>query len=115
MRKVRSRITRVTAEQAAMLPDMSDWERVRRLTDAEITKAIAEDPDAEDLGLEFWKHAKLVLPEKKATITMTIDRDLLAFFKQGGRGYQTRINAVLRSFMNMRRAVRKPTKRKKAA
>ncbi|MCC6467622.1 MAG: BrnA antitoxin family protein [Alphaproteobacteria bacterium] len=94
---------------------MTDWDRFRRLTDADITKAISEDPDTFELTPEMWKHAKLVLPEKKATITMTIDRDVLAFFKKGGRGYQTRINAVLRSFMDAQDRARKPGKRKKAA
>jgi uncharacterized protein (DUF4415 family) len=97
------------------MKSLTDWDRIDRLTDADITKAIAEDPDTFDPGPDFWKNARLILPEKKATITMTIDRDVLAFFKRGGRGYQTRINAVLRSFMNMQRAERKPIKRKKAA
>lgn len=112
MKKRRSRIVRVTAEEASKLPDRSDWKRVDALTDAEIAEAIRNDPDTEELGPGFWKHAKLVLPPGKATITMTIDRDVLAFFKQDGRGYQTRINAVLRSFMEHRRS---PRPRRKAA
>jgi len=115
MRKRNTGITRVTAEQARAIKSLTDWDRVDRLTDADITKAIASDPDTFDTGADFWKHAKLVLPEKKATITMTIDRDVLAFFKHGGRGYQTRINAVLRSFMDAQRTTRKQGKRKKAA
>lgn len=115
MKKHSSGITRIAAEQASKLKSLTDWSRVDRLTDEEITKAIADDPDTFDTGPDFWKHAKLVLPEKKATITMTIDRDVLAFFKKGGRGYQTRINAVLRSFMDAQDRARKPGKRKKAA
>ena len=45
-----------------------------------------------------WANARLDLPEPKAVLHMRIDRDLLEFFKQGGRGYQTRINAVLRAY-----------------
>jgi uncharacterized protein (DUF4415 family) len=40
-----------------------------------------------------------VLPEPKAAISIRLDTDVLAFFKAGGAGYQSRINAVLRSYM----------------
>ncbi len=106
MKKRRSYITRVTAEQARRLKDHTDWKRVNALTDADIAKAIREDPDTFEITPAMWKHAKLVLPAKKATITMTVDPDVLAFFKRGGRGYQTRMNAVLRSFMLNRRDAR---------
>ena len=96
----------MTAEQARLLPDRSDWARVRALTDVDIAEAIRGDPDTFEITPEMWKHAKLVLPPTKATITMTIDRDVLAFFKKGGRGYQTRINAVLRTYMQHRLAPR---------
>lgn len=39
----------------------------------------------------------------KQQVTVRLDRDVLAFFKQGGRGYQTRINAALRAFMEAQR------------
>ena len=46
-----------------------------------------------------WANARLDLPEPpKAVLHMRIDRDLLEFFKRGGRGYQTRINAILRAY-----------------
>jgi len=48
---------------------------------------------------DFWKNAKVVYPDgpKEAT-TIRFDADLLAWFKAQGRGYQTRMNAVLRSY-----------------
>ena len=43
------------------------------------------------------------LPEAKADLRMRIDRDVLDFFRRTGRGYQTRINAVLRSYVEKAR------------
>ena len=40
----------------------------------------------------------------KRRITLRLDADVLDWFKSGGQGYQTRINAILRAFMQARRA-----------
>jgi uncharacterized protein (DUF4415 family) len=47
----------------------------------------------------FWKTAHVVMPQPKQTVTMRLDADLLAWFRRQ-RGYQTRINAILRAYMN---------------
>ncbi|MBA3613441.1 MAG: BrnA antitoxin family protein [Nitrospirales bacterium] len=50
---------------------------------------------------DFWKHAKVVYPEApKEQITVRLDADILEWFKTQGRGYQTRMNAVLRSYVD---------------
>lgn len=46
----------------------------------------------------FWANARMVLPQKER-ITIRLDDDVLDFFRSQGRGYQTRINAVLRTYM----------------
>jgi len=66
---------------------------------AEIRKGIESDPDARATDEKFWKDAKVVWPARKAVVTMRLDRDLLDWFRQQ-RGYQTRINAILRAYMN---------------
>ena len=43
------------------------------------------------------------MPPSKRVISVRIDSDVLDFFKAQGRGYQTRINAVLRSYMEAKR------------
>ena len=65
-------------------------------------------PEGPSLGADFWRDARVVMPAEsgKEHVTLRIDRDVLAFFRQQGRGYQTRINAVLRSFVEAHR--RKP-------
>lgn len=69
------------------------------MDEAEIRKGIAVDPDAHATDEEFWKNAKLVLPVPKEVVTMRLDADLLRWFRQQ-RGYQTRINAILRAYMS---------------
>ncbi len=76
----------------------TDWIKLRRMTDAEIHAGIEADPDAHPTDEDFWKDAKIVLPSRKEAVTMRLDADLLAWFRQQ-RGYQTRINAILRSYM----------------
>ena len=76
----------------------TDWERLRRLTPAKIRRGILADPDAHPTDAAFWKNAKVVMPVPKTIVTMRLDADLLRWFRQQ-RGYQTRINAILRAYM----------------
>ncbi len=69
------------------------------MSDGEVRQGIAADPDAHATGVEFWKSPKLVWPSPKAVVTMRLDSDLLEWFRRQ-RGYQTRINAILRAYMN---------------
>jgi uncharacterized protein (DUF4415 family) len=61
-----------------------------------------EIPAPED---EFFKQTDVHLP-KKQTITIRLDADVLDWLRKQGRGYQTRINKLLRSYMkaSMQRA-----------
>ena len=56
--------------------------------------------DSPLLTEDFWKKARVVLPEerRKTQVTVRLDPDVLGWFKAQGPGYQTRINAVLRSY-----------------
>lgn len=85
----------------------TDWAAVDSLTDEDIAKAVANDPDAVPIDID-WSDAVLVIPAKKKAISIRVDEDVLAFFKSGGDGYQGRINAVLRSYMQQKA---KPKKR----
>jgi len=91
--------------------DRTDWARVDRLTDAEIAAAVAADPDAAPLLTEEWfRQAQLMPPLTKQGVFLRLDQDLVAWFKSGGPGYQTRMNGVLRAYML---AHRKPAGRGK--
>jgi uncharacterized protein (DUF4415 family) len=61
-------------------------------------------PEGPALGPAFWKQARVVLPEgPKKQLTVRLDADVVAWFKAQGKGYQTRMNAVLRSFYEAHR------------
>ena len=85
----------------------TDWARVDALTDEDIAKAVANDPDAVPLDID-WSDAVLVMPPRKKAISIRVDEDVLDFFKREGEGYQRRMNAVLRSYMQQKS---KPKKR----
>ena len=76
----------------------TDWERIDRMNDYEIDYS-----DIPELDENFWKNAKLVVPDKKARISIRLDKDILEWFKAEGKGYQTKINAVLRSYIEAHR------------
>ena len=77
----------------------TDFEKLRKLTDAEINASIAGDPDWDFVEAD-WSDAVLVIPPKKTAISIRVDEDVLSFFKKQGAGYQRRMNAVLRSYMD---------------
>jgi uncharacterized protein (DUF4415 family) len=80
--------------------DETDWARVDALTEMQLEAAIASDPDWADIPRDWYKHAKPYYPkEHKKQVTLRIDPDVLDWFKRQGRGYQTRINAALRAFV----------------
>jgi uncharacterized protein (DUF4415 family) len=79
----------------------TDWARVASLTDDEIAAAVASDADAAPLDID-WSQAVLIVPSKKKAISIRIDPDVLDYFKNEGPGYQRRINAVLRSYVEQK-------------
>ncbi len=87
-------------EMRARGESKTDWARVDAMTEAELEAAIASDPDWADIPRDWYKHATPYYPkEHKRQITLRIDPDILDWFKRQGRGYQTRINAALRAFV----------------
>jgi uncharacterized protein (DUF4415 family) len=83
---------------AAKAGRRTDWSGLRRRKPGAIRKGIAADPDAHATNAAFWKSAQVVLPTPKEAVTMRLDADLLRWFRRE-RGYQTRINAILRAYM----------------
>lgn len=78
----------------------TDWRPSDTLTDDDINRAAANDPDtAPPFDESFWANARVVMPVAKQAISIRIDEDVLAYFKAFGPGYQSRINAVLRAYM----------------
>lgn len=96
----------------------SNWKHVDNMTDEEITRAAESDPDNPPLTEDDFKRmrpAREVVPElvdaysqgklrvrgpqkapTKVVTTIRLDPDIIAYFKAGGRGWQTRLNDTLR-------------------
>jgi uncharacterized protein (DUF4415 family) len=90
----------------------TDWAALKALTDEEIEASIANDPDwSEDW---HWSDAVLVIPPKKKAISIRVDEDVLDYFKHEGAGYQRRMNAVLRSYVEQKRKPAPARKKKRA-
>jgi uncharacterized protein (DUF4415 family) len=53
-----------------------------------------------------WVNLKVAWPQPKQAISLRIDTDILAWFREGGPGYQTRMNAVLRAFVDAQQGKR---------
>jgi uncharacterized protein (DUF4415 family) len=77
----------------------TNWKRFRSLTGAQVRAGLREDPEVVPTDAAFWADAKVVMPRSKKTVTMRLDADLLDWFRRNS-GYQTRINAILRAYMN---------------
>ena len=84
----------------------AQWKRFRNLTDEEVHRRALADPDAQPTTAAFWKNARMVWPEKKMATSIRLDPEVLTWFKRAGKGYQTRINAVLRTYIEAKSAKR---------
>ena len=62
--------------------------------------------DIPELDETFWRDAELAEPDPTEQITMRVKRSVLDYFKAPGKGYQTRINRVLESYVQAQRESR---------
>jgi uncharacterized protein (DUF4415 family) len=62
--------------------------------------ATRSDAPLLEIDADFWKSARVVMPHAgKSSVHLRLDSDVLDWFRQQGRGHLTRMNAVLRSYM----------------
>lgn len=73
------------------------------MSDEEAERRAAADPDAGVIPPGFWDNATVYLPENKQQITLRLDPDVIRWFKRTGKGYQSRMGAVLRSYVQAKR------------
>lgn len=78
----------------------TDWSKFDAQTDADIEAAVRRDLDAAPLADDEWfRTARVVEPANKQAVSIRLDRDVLEWFRDNSERYQTKINAVLRSYM----------------
>ena len=95
--KHKSTLVKYTREELARVPDETDWEKVDAMTDEEVYQDALSDKDAQPTDKTFWETAPL------PSHLMSIDPDLLKWFKARTVDYEAQINTVLRSYMEANR------------
>jgi uncharacterized protein (DUF4415 family) len=73
------------------------------MSDIEAERRAAADPGAGVIPPGFWDNATVLVPETKQQITLRLDPEVIRFFKRTGKGYQSRMGAVLRSYVEAKR------------
>ena len=96
--------TRMTLRDAQAAASQTDWQRLKDMPDEEITRAAESDPDNLPLDDPFFETARRLPPsallkEAKQQITLRIDAEVLEWFRASGSGYQSRMNAVLKAYV----------------
>jgi uncharacterized protein (DUF4415 family) len=79
----------------------TDWKRIARLTDAQIERMAARDTDNPATKKQDWAKSFIGAPPLKTPVNAKFDVDVVKWFKAQGRGYQSRMNAVLRRYMEV--------------
>ncbi len=73
----------------------TNWEKVDSPSDDQV-----DTSDIGPLDKDFFKHAELSMRPPKKSLTLRLDADVLGWYRKQGKGYQTRINAILRTYMD---------------
>ena len=73
--------------------DCTDWDRLDAMKDEDI-----DTSDIAALDTNFFRRAEVVMPPEKKHVSIRLDADVLEWMKSQGKGYQSRINAVLRAY-----------------
>jgi uncharacterized protein (DUF4415 family) len=89
--------------------DQTDWAKVDAKTEADLAADTASDPSRDGVPEDWYKRAHAAMgpltrpQENKRLVSIRYDADVIEFFKSQGRGWQARMNAVLRTFMESHR------------
>ena len=63
--------------------------------------------DIPETDAEFWANADFIKPDRTQHVTLRVKKSVLDYFKADGKkGYQTRINAVLESYVRAQEKIR---------
>lgn len=79
---------------------MTDWARVRAMTDEEIEAAMKDDPDCEGLDDLDWSKGVWINPGVRRTVSLQLDEDIIAAFEKQGSDIESRINHALRCYLD---------------
>ena len=105
--------------------DLTRWEKFDALTDAQVIAAALSDPDAQPLtedqlsafrrvadvpGANILEKSRALTSrtKNKQLVSIRCDKDVIAFFRAQGKGYQSLMNNILRSYMEKHDTRRRP-------
>lgn len=93
-----------TAEElrAKKAKSQTNLSRVDAMSDNELERIIAADPDEKGICPD-WTKAKLILPRAKHSVHLRLEEEIIEFFKGEGRGHISRMQAVLKSYVDAHR------------
>lgn len=99
----KEKVVSYTSDEIDKMEDLSDWKAAAKVTDEEVEGLVKNDPDDlyltdEQLEERTWMYNFQDIVEKEK-ISIRIDKDILDFFRSQGKGYQGKINNVLRVFV----------------
>ena len=77
----------------------TDWDKLGRKKESEIDVS-----DVPELDKSFFKKAVLQFPKPKIMVSIRLDEDVLSWYKKQGKGYQTKINEILKMYMRAKAA-----------
>lgn len=77
----------------------TNWEKLRSMHEEEIEEEAKADKENPLWTKKMLSSATLHMPQKKVSVHMYMDQDVVAWFKLKGKGYQSRINSVLKSYV----------------
>lgn len=95
---IRTFLTDEPRNTAAQGEDRSDLARVNAMSEADLERSIAADPDWHGVPQDWYRGAEAVMPRPKVPVSIRLDADVLEYFRGQGRGWQTKMNAVLRAY-----------------
>ena len=101
-------IVRYTAEEIHKMiergEDLTDWERLDAMTEEELEASIDEEEEGRFDLSKAYPGLPPGIGQPKKQLTVRLDTDVVDWFRGQGKGYQTRMNAVLRQFMEHEKA-----------
>ena len=86
-----------------MKESQTDWARLDAMTDEDIDLSDCPEITEEMWAKGVWRKGLKSIPTKPQE-NLPVDRDIIEFFKAQGQNYQTKINQILRAYMEAQQA-----------
>ena len=106
------KLSKPASRKATPTQGRANLARLRRVSDAEIARTSPTELRA--IPKDFWQDARVVTPVSKQAISIRLDTDVIDWFRASGPKYQSRINAVLRSYVEQVAESSKPMRKRRA-